>query len=774
MPARTQVDIAFNRPQSRAYRAIANRHTVMLAFGRGTGKSYFLRLCCWLLVAEYDGRLRDAKDPFHGCRIVWLMPTRKQFVDVHGAAILDELAPSGKFGFLGGHVNLSSWSIRFPGGSILTPFPAEQALAKSARGMRADYIVVDECDDIDMDVYDSVAVPWLSARWSLGRELLGGTPTRGRHGLWYRMLRAGRIGESIRTGKEIPADIKDEDKEAYKSIYSFHATYRDTPDEVDPAAVAKAKAQSLPATFQREWEADPDAGEGLVYPFDEEFNVREPPPFGAFSEFHVGMDHGWVDPGVLLLLGVQGHGEDATVWALDEHFGSEIPNHKWDELAQEWKFATFWPDPSRPDRIDTLRNLGLSIGHAETPVNALYAGIARVADMVFRRKRNDGGPDYAKFYCSRKCTNLIREMGLYRRKKNTDGTFAELPEDKNNHCLVAGTLITTERGEAPIESVTSADRVLTRNGWQQVRWAGQSGETRHTVKVTVENRILEGTPSHKIWTENRGWVPLDELRYVDTLLACPSMGPASHLSTMVNDSADIQSQKTESCESTSRHNAEGHCIGQSGKTQTVQSQMDGTFITRITTRSTTISLISNPNRLSTITLNTGPKSEQNSPEETSNESVRSPRPGIEVQPDAHGIQSMGATRGLSELPSKGTAFSVGVHSKTSRVATQTGFAATTASQCGDARVESTTKTGSVPSAERHSGSIGIVEPRPVRACAVEYITAEQFVPVFDIEVETIHEFFANGVLVQNSTDALRYALFGRFGRPPNYRTTLTG
>ena len=430
-----QIDIDFNRPQSRAYEAIADRHTVFLGFGRGTGKSYFLRLACWLLVAELDGKSREAKDPFHGARIVWLMPTRKQFVDVHGSAILDELGPNGKFAFLCGKVNLSSWHIRFPGGSILTPFPAEMARARSARGMRADMIVVDECDDIDIDVYDSVAVPWLSARWSLGRELLAGTPTRGRHGLWYRSLQAGRTGDLLRAGKEV-TELDAAAVEAYRTIYSFHATYRDTPDEVDPSAVAKAKAQSLPATFQREWEANPDAGEGLVYPFEETFHVREPPPLGSFSEFHVGMDHGWVDPGVLLLCGVQGHGEDAILWVLEESYETMVPNHVWNERAGIWRFATFWPDPSRPDRIDELRNLGLSMGRSENPVNAIFAGIARVADMLFQRKREDG-PDWARMFVSPKCRNLIREFGLYRRKKLGDGSFDEAPEDKNNHSMDA-------------------------------------------------------------------------------------------------------------------------------------------------------------------------------------------------------------------------------------------------------------------------------------------------------------------------------------------------
>lgn len=46
--------------------------------------------------------------------------------------------------------------------------------------------------------------------------------------------------------------------------------------------------------------------------------------------------------------------------------------------------------------------------------------------------------------------------------------------------------------------------------------------------------------------------------------------------------------------------------------------------------------------------------------------------------------------------------------------------------------------------------------------------------VYDLTVEGAHEFFANGVLVSNSMDAIRYAVFGRFGRAQVIRSTWRG
>lgn len=422
-----------------------------------THNTWFKRQIWWLLVALLDFKVRtEALDPFRGVRITSIAPTLKQWKDVNWDGVVSELTGEGKWAWLGAKLDAQSGQIRFPGGSIIRPFPATAHNAKTSRGLRTDVLDADEFDDIDADVYDAIAVPWLSAPWSLGIELLGGTPTRGRHGLWWRTMQAGQLGEKLRSGEltdeeafalpeveVIASKFGDDDErdiilEAIRSTHSSHSTYREVPEVVDKRAVAKARANTLSATFEREWEANPDAGEGLVYPFDEAFHVRPPPPLSVFNEFHVGVDHGWVDPGCMILFGVQGHGEDAIVWALDESYESMVPNHEWDNRAEELhkktaaigKQATFWADPSRPDRIDAMKMKGCWFSDVD---NSILAGIARVADMLFKRSIEGSDEKWCKFYVSPKCVNLIREFGLYRRKKLPDGRFGEKPEDKNNH-----------------------------------------------------------------------------------------------------------------------------------------------------------------------------------------------------------------------------------------------------------------------------------------------------------------------------------------------------
>ncbi len=468
MSARIEVGLNLNAPQFTSYGwlfdekgNVRQRRTVFLPWGRGVGKSWFRRQIWWTLVAAYEHKLRKGcPKRLRGVRITSMMPTLKQFRDVHWADLEGELTGDGPWAWLGAKLDRNTCQVTFPGGSWLKPFPAAAYNARTSRGMRTDVLDADECDDIDCAVYDSVATPWLSEPWSLGIELPGGTPTRGRHGLWWRMLEATKLGRKIRRSEiaqedvlgmpvaqairevfeklpaaewppGLPRDVDLATVEVLRSYYGLHATYRDAPETVSALAVARAKATTPKPTFQREWEADPDAGEGLVYPFDERFHVKEPPPKTRFREFLVGQDHGWTDPGSLIRAGIVGHGDDSILWFTDESYETEVPNHIWNERAKLWRDAEFWPDPSRPDRIDDLRMMGLRVGETD---NDILAGISRLANLLFIRE-TEKGEKWCRCYVSPKCVNLIREFGLYRRKKNSDGTFSEMPEDKNNHAL---------------------------------------------------------------------------------------------------------------------------------------------------------------------------------------------------------------------------------------------------------------------------------------------------------------------------------------------------
>jgi len=251
-----QVDVEILPHQAEPFRLImlGERVTITLAWGRGLGKSFFARLIIWILIAQWFGKRRKTRNGWMtGIRIYMLMPTLKQFKQVHGALLQAE--NEGQWSFLGGKLDRTDYSLRFPDGSFFVPVPAAVATSERGRGFRGDVTLIDEGDDIDPAVRHAVARPWFTEPWSLGIELVMGTPKRGRYGLLFELFQRGKSD--------------DPELDAY---HSFRVKSEECPDIVSPKVLADAKRE-YPQTYAREYEADFDSAEGLVYPFDEDFHV---------------------------------------------------------------------------------------------------------------------------------------------------------------------------------------------------------------------------------------------------------------------------------------------------------------------------------------------------------------------------------------------------------------------------------------------------------------------------------------------------------------------
>ena len=87
-------------------------------------------------------------------------------------------------------------------------------------------------------------------------------------------------------------------------------------------------------------------------------------------------------------------------------------------------------------------------------------------------------------------------------------------------CITEGSLVATSRGEVPIEEVTDSDFVMTRRGYRRVLRSWKVRDDAEVLSVEVGGRILSGTPDHRVWTENRGWVPLSGLERFDIVVLC--------------------------------------------------------------------------------------------------------------------------------------------------------------------------------------------------------------------------------------------------------------
>lgn len=501
--------ILFNVPQADIHRMAAPGRTLVLPWGRGVGKSWFQREQWYELVAQHDGKVRAGKPgtPLRGIRIVLLMPTFKHCVDVHAEEMRKEL--EGEWSYLGGVVNKSRWRVSFPGGSWIQFFGAREA--NSARGLRCDVVTVDEADDVEPGDYSSVVKPWFTEPWSLKMRYVSGTPRRGRYGLLYESHNFGLKGIARH--------------------FTRHATCFEATN-VDRAYIENdVRPTTTPEIFKREYLCDFDAAEALVYGmFKEDFHVRAPPAGTKFTEVIYGIDHGYEDPNVFLPIGVVGNGRDTVCYVLDEIYVQHTTptenkvNAK--KLVGRFGAGKWFADPSRPDSIAEYQNAGLSVFAAN---NAIDDGVLSVADRFAIRAERDGSNPRAHLFVHPRCKNTIRELGSYRRKRDPRDADRVLDaiEDKNNHCLVGDTLVRTARGEVPIRDVRVGDQVMTRSGWRAVTFSGQTFASRDTYRLTTSNgSSVEGTPDHKIWTSNRGWIRMDALRYGDKLAAWENMASA--------------------------------------------------------------------------------------------------------------------------------------------------------------------------------------------------------------------------------------------------------
>lgn len=164
---------------------------------------------------------------------------------------------------------------------------------------------------------------------------------------------------------------------------------------------------------------------------------------------------------------------------------------------------------------------------------------------------------------------------------------------------------------------------------------------------------------------------------------------------------------------------------------------------------------------------------------TSTEQESSPMNGIGRKKVEHGT----ASTQESKLSCQNSMFANGVvKSSTNRLVASTNSAQTSAKQPHVTTLELTTKQDSASGVEKNSLSTSTVEHNTVakgvqdntmQACeliGIEVISEEEQ-NVYDIEVDDMHEFFANGILVHNCVDATRYytlsVLLGKVMKPRN-------
>lgn len=157
---------------------------------------------------------------------------------------------------------------------------------------------------------------------------------------------------------------------------------------------------------------------------------------------------------------------------------------------------------------------------------------------------------------------------------------------ENHLCFVAGTQVYTAHGAKPIEKILPGDRVWTRNGTRAVVAAGPAGVRQTYELETASGRTIRGTGNHPVWTQD-GWKPLAKITLHDMVTEWANTGQAKSERIAESGTADTRSQPCASSGSTSHRNEDSASIACCGKKQMDRFRAGITSIIATATRKTT-------------------------------------------------------------------------------------------------------------------------------------------------------------------------------------------
>lgn len=351
-------------------------------------------------------------------------------------------------------------------------------------------------------------------------------------------------------------------------------------------------------------------------------------------------------------------------------------------------------------------------------------GLMRIHDLMQTR----GEDDRPFLMVMDNCTHWLRTVPYM--------TYdARDPEDVNteleDHCFPAGTLVATRDGPIPIERIRRGDYVITRHGHRQVLDTWDEGLHQTVVSFFDNGRILESTAAHKVYVDGRGFVRVDEMRYGDIVVFTEDLCQQNASCSTESLSGDTQNRsETKTGDiSNHRHATDGEelkpCIERYGSTETGRSRKAGRYTTSteilgITTYRTLSAYLQKI--ISAVT--TAAKS-------TTQKAVESwLQLGTEAQKALHGTARTPRSSGKKEPRLIEHARSAGRHSRAEPVGR--------------------------PISVRTSA-------RPVRFVGSIPGTIQR---VYDLSVQDVHEYFADGFLVSNCYDETRYAVMSEYSRNP--------
>lgn len=351
----------------------------------------------------------------------------------------------------------------------------------------------------------------------------------------------------------------------------------------------------------------------------------------------------------------------------------------------------------------------------------------------------------------------VHHIGLFPILENQMTTW--LPDeglaspDRLDACFVAGTRVLTQAGERPIESVRPGDLVWTRAGWRPVLRAERTRIGSPVGSVLLSNgRALCGTPEHRVLTHT-GWRALDTLVCDDNLVGW-THPPLRSSSTTSPTPATRTVNGGLTASTTPPHAAPNQAFSTApyGPTTTGLSRQDCISTTLTSTRSTTTPETCKPSpRPSTPRFTQERTGRARSGWIIWPLSARWRRSGTAAMKATPGMWSTGLPPGLTGTSSKASALSA-----VPRPATKPPVVTPEGSAPADASNVRRTDRGGTPtrwtaqSAADHSiAASTATSPQRAPVHVVRSYVADGTADVYNLEVQGLPEYVAEGVIVHN-------------------------
>lgn len=376
-------------------------------------------------------------------------------------------------------------------------------------------------------------------------------------------------------------------------------------------------------------------------------------------------------------------------------------------------------------------------------------GISRASEYArtFRDVKPEVLPKLQIFDC---CPRLIQAIPKLQHEEGTEDVNPDHFKGRDS-CFVAGTLISTARGDVPIEEIVVGDRVWTRLGFRPVTASGMSSQKAKVISLHLSNgKTLTGTPNHPVWVHGKGFTRMDALLYNDVLWSMQSYTTVGDIEGTRNPNVSISNVTTGTP-------PQVLSTSMSGVMPTDRFQRSGKSTTRITTLSTIRLKISNVSHARFMPASIELDTSMNCRRHTWHEFGLSRRSGMPPPKEENGIGSTDTMAGKTPPINFISASFAEENLRAGTIAVQP-FVQPIATRRNVKRVELTTSNAFASFAESPLIATDTSKKPPARVRVLTSCSAESG-SVYNLSVQGQPEYFANGVLVHNC-DSLLYLLLG--------------